>query len=464
MEKKTGKIKEKLTHNIGLKLLSLCLATLLWLVVINSQDPVETATFEDIPVTIINEDALAAKDKIPEVVEGDVISVVVQARRSICDKLTKNDIAAVADFEKVSLTDAVPIEVSVNGYTERDVEIVRGMNQVMKLRLEDSLTKDFRVKISTTGQTKEGYVIGDMVASPNMITLTGSSTQISKVKEVVLVVDVDGISKDSQAIGVPVIYDTNGEVVTSGKVTMSTQEVAVTIPVLKTKTVKIVVGAVGDPAPGYEVGKISCQPEMVTVAGTLRDLVLLGSTLTAYCDVTDAAGVVEENIDISTLWDEALESLRLVDEDKLAVTITMKEFEEKTFEITPISVEIRGLPEYLNGEFIQLSSSRVHVRGKESALKGLTLEKLTPYIDLSEYGEVGIYTVPICMESPDGVLIEDILFAEVRVLLAPQVNVPETGTENENDTLEVLGTAAGGEKVPEETPETGEESGTGNVE
>jgi len=224
-------MKERVSHNFGLKLLSVMLAALLWLVVINSQDPVETVTFEDIPVTIINEEALTAKDKIPEVVEGDSVSVVVEARRSICDKLTKADIEAVADFEKVSVTDAVPIEVSVKGYSEREVEIVRGMNQVMKLRLEDSISRDFRVKISTTGQAAEGYVIGDMTASPNVITLTGSSTQISKVKEVILMVDVDNISSESQATGVPVIYDMNGDIVNSSKVTMSTKEVAVTIPV-----------------------------------------------------------------------------------------------------------------------------------------------------------------------------------------------------------------------------------------
>ena len=47
-------MKEKLTNNLGLKLLSLLMATLLWLVVVNSQDPLETRTFTDIPVKIIN--------------------------------------------------------------------------------------------------------------------------------------------------------------------------------------------------------------------------------------------------------------------------------------------------------------------------------------------------------------------------------------------------------------------------
>lgn len=426
-------MKDKVTHNLGYKLLSVALAALLWLVVINSQDPMETCTFDDIPVTIINEAALAAKDKIPEIVEGDTISVVVEARRSICDKLTKNDIVAVADFEKISVTDAVPIDVSVKNY-EQDVEIVRGLNQVMKLRLEDSITKDFRIKISTTGQAKDGYVIGDMVASPNMISITGSGTQIGKIKEVVLMVDVDGISKDSQTTGVPVIYDMNGDVINSGKVAMNVKDVAVTIPVLKTKTVRILVTAVGEPAPGYEVGSISYQPDMVTVAGTLGELVLLGSTLKAECDITDQSGVVEENIDIASLWDESLESLRLVDEDKLAVTITMKPYEEKVFELTPAAIELRGLPEGFSGKIISLSVSQVHVSGKAASVQELNLQKLAPYIDLNDITEPGIYTRFIDLENMEGIILEDVLQANVQIELypAPVEEPAETaGTEME---------------------------------
>ncbi len=428
MERKAGKMKEKVTHNLGLKLLSVSLAALLWLVVINSQDPVETKTFEDISVTIINEEALAAKDKIPEVVEGDTISVVVEARRSVCEKLTKADIVAVADFEKISVTDAVPIEVSVSGYTEREVEIIRGMNQVMKLRLEDSITKDFRVKISTTGQAKEGYVIGDMVASPNMISLTGSSTQISKIKEVVLVVDVDGISKDSQATGVPVIYDVNGDVVNSSKVNMNVSEVSVTIPVLKTKTVRIIVTTTGEPATGYEVGSISYQPDMVTVAGTLSDLVLLGSVLNAQCDVTNQSEVVEENIDISSLWSESLESLRLVDEDKLAVTITMKPYGEKVFELTPGAVELRGLSDEFVGSILSLSVSQVHVSGKEASIQGVNLETLAPYIDLSEITVPGVHSVFIYLENLGDLILEDVLRAVVQVDELPTEENEENGS------------------------------------
>ena len=408
-------MKERVTHNLGLKVLSLALAALVWVVVINSQDPVETVMFEDIPVTIINENALIAKDKIPEVVEGDSVYVVVEARRSICEKLTKADIVAIADFEKISVTDAVPIEVSVQGYSEREVEITRGRNHVMKLRLEDAVSKDFRVKISTTGQAADGYVIGDVVASPNMITLTGSRTQISKVKEVVLEVDVDKISAESYTTGMPIIYDMNGDVVNSSKVTLSAKEVAVTIPVLKTKTVRIMVSTVGQPASGYEVGSISYQPEFITVAGNPTDLVLLGSFLYAYCNVTDQSDVVEENIDISSLWNESLESLRLVDEDKLAVTVTMKPYEQKAFEIKPEDVELRGLSEKFTGIIETLYFNKVYVKGSAASLEAVTVQSLAPYIDLSNITGPGNYRMVISLENSGNLIMDAILTAMVKV-------------------------------------------------
>ena len=228
-------------------------------------------------------------------------------------------------------------------------------------------------------------------------------------------VDVDNISVDSHAKGVPVIYDMNGDVVNSSKVTMSANEVAVSIPVLKTKTVRIIVTTVGEPAPGYEVSSISYQPDMVTVAGTLGDLVLLGSTLRAQCDITDKSAPVEENIDISSLWSRNLDSLRVVDEEKLAVTVTMKPYTEKTFDMSGEDIEIRGLSEKYTGKVTMLSETQLHVSGKSASMHNLTLQTLAPYIDLSEIMTTGSFTVPVCLEMPEGVLLNDVPFAVVEI-------------------------------------------------
>jgi len=430
-------MKEKLTNNFGLKLLSLFLAYVFWAAVINSQDPRETVTFENVPVSVLNEDSLTAKDKIPEILEGETITVVIEARRSICDSLTKADIVAVADFEKISVADSVPIEVSVRGYTEPDVEIIRGQNQFMKLSLDESLSKDFRVKIATSGVPASGYVTGDMSASPNVITLTGSSTQINNIKEVVMVVDITGISNERQVYGTPVIYDMNGDVVSNSKVTMSTPSIKVNIPVLKTKNVKINVVTTGTPAEGYEVSNISYQPQSVQVAGTAVELLMLGTEIKAYCDVTGATGVIEENFDISALWDNELTSLRLVDEEELAVTVTLKGYEEKVMELSIEDIELYGLQEGLKAEIVKLGQNQVRVRGNQSKLMETTLEKLAPYIDLSEYEKPGYHVVYLCYNGNlSGLLVQDMMIrVEVRIsAVEPETPVDGNLTETYGDT------------------------------
>lgn len=438
-------MKEKLTNNFGLKLLSLFLAYLLWAGVINSQDPRETVTFENIPVAIINEESLTAKDKIPEVIEGETITVSVEARRSVCSSLTRADIIAVADFEKISVAESVPIEVSVRGYSEPEVEIVRGQNQFMKLSLDESMSQEFRVKIATSGVPETGYVTGDMVASPNMITLTGSKTQISNIKEVVLVVDITGISNERQVYGIPVIYDKNGEVVSNSKVSMNTSSVRVNIPVLKTKNVKINVITTGTPAEGYEVGNISYQPQSVQVAGSAVELLLLGTEIKAYCDITGATGVVEKNFDISSLWNDDLTSLRLVDEEELAVTVTMKAYEEKVMGITPEDIEIFGLEDGLKAEIVKVGQSQIRVRGNQAKLKETTLKTLSPYIDLSEHKKQGYQVVYLCYDGDlSGLLLQDMMVrVEVRISMEeadPEApvngdNMTEDGTEGQAETV-----------------------------
>lgn len=51
-------MKEKLGNDLILKVFSLVLAILLWLFVINTEDPVITKSFSNIPVDMLNEQVL----------------------------------------------------------------------------------------------------------------------------------------------------------------------------------------------------------------------------------------------------------------------------------------------------------------------------------------------------------------------------------------------------------------------
>ena len=255
--------------------------------------------------------------------------------------------------------------------------------------------------------------------------------QINNIKEVVMEVDITGISSERQTIGIPMVYDMNGEVVDYSKVTMNTGSIKVNIPVLKTKSVIIVVDTVGVPATGYEVASVSYQPQSVIIAGTAMDLFSLGDTLHVECGIAGASSVVERNFDISALWAENLTSLRLVGEEELAVTVTMRELDEKVIEIEKEEIDVRNVPEGLKVEIINLTQDQIRVQGNQDKLKEITLQKLSPYIDMSGY-QKGIYEVALYFDDLSGLLLQDMIKAEVRVWMDASAERNETngdGTE-----------------------------------
>ncbi len=439
-------LKEKFTKNLGLKILSLVLSFILWVAVINVQDPVETRTFTNVPVTVIHEDAFISKDKLPEITEGDRITVSIKARRSICDAFTVDNIKAVADFEKVSLTDAVPIDVSIEGYTESEVEIIKGYNQVMKLALEDSRTKELRLKVVTSGTPANGYVVGEVVASPNMITVSGSETQINKVAEVVLNVDVNGAQKEMLATAKPQAYDAEGNLLSETKFNFSVEYASVKVPILKTKQIDIHVSYTGKPKALYEVEALSYQPSSVLIAGTDEELAKI-TGINAVINVNDKDSSFEENLLITDLLGDYYYSIKPVDEEYLAVSVTVKPYESKSLSISIPDVHVVGLKEGYTVKIEKIVPYTVSIEGPKEKLKSVSIADFTPYIDLTGYDKSGPAEIEISFSTLTDLYITGKARAVLKIEEPPTPTpVPEADTPDEDNT----GNPAG-EKTPEVT-------------
>ena len=63
-------MKHKWTNNLGLKVLSLLVSCLIWLVVTNTNDPESTQVYKNVPITIKNQDTVTKIiDLIPDLVD-----------------------------------------------------------------------------------------------------------------------------------------------------------------------------------------------------------------------------------------------------------------------------------------------------------------------------------------------------------------------------------------------------------
>ena len=89
--------KYRFTDNLGLKIIALIFSAFLWLIVVNVDNPVGSRTFQDIPVTIINDDIILSSGEVYQVLGEDTVSVTVYANRQVRQELDSEDIIAIAD-------------------------------------------------------------------------------------------------------------------------------------------------------------------------------------------------------------------------------------------------------------------------------------------------------------------------------------------------------------------------------
>ena len=369
-------MKKSLTKNIGLKLLSLLIAIVSWIVIINIQDPLETRKFSQIPVQIINEEMVEERDKIPVTIEGDKVDVVVQGRRSILDSLSEKDFKAIADFSKISFIEAVPIEISLPNYSEEEVEIIRGNDQMMKLVLDNYVKKSFTFVIRTEGEAAPGFFIGDASVSPNVIQISGAEMVINKIKEVVVDVALNGDYSDFTAEATPFVYDMNGDLMDTSNLALSVEKVRLTVPILHTKTIYLKVYSVGTLPEGYEMTNMMVAPESITIAGTKEDLAKISQNYKLEIDVTGLTGLIEKSINLERLLEEQSPSVKVVGEENVAITLEIQPCEVKEFTLKLDDVVLQNIPEGYTAEILSPTESVIHVTGRQTALKDLELSTL----------------------------------------------------------------------------------------
>ncbi len=424
-------MKKNMINKFTLKILSLIIAVLIWLLVRNVDDPVIVRTFYEIPVTIENASYLAENLEIPLLVDGkDTVKVRIKGARSVVNKLEKEDITAVADMTQIISKDTtpimVPVEVTCTGISDSDIT-VRPRNIQVNIEKQKSVEKTIAVSTGDTQPDKD-YEIGNLKANPEKVTISGPESIIDRIDKVVALVDVTGRKESNIEIKSQLkIYDKNLDELSAKQLEylnikeISDNTIRIQAQFWKVKqNVKIKAEYSGEPKHGYEVDSINLVPDTVSVAGTeeaLKKLEQEGNTLEIpgkYIDVTDKTGDFEENIDLNELLPEDLKLVRDVNSSVIA-TVKILPYNSRDYEVSVTQIKADNKAEDLDLVF-QDEQITIRAKAKEQDLDSLSTADIQVQIDLNGYGE-GEYEVPVTVTLPSGYeLVEDI---KVKVKLVP---------------------------------------------
>lgn len=272
-----------------------------------------------------------------------------------------------------------------------DVRIT-GSAQVLKISLEDIDTKQFKVTVVQNGTVEEGYAIGSIVAKPNMVEVSGAQSQIARIAEVRVYMDVNGLSEDTNVKLAPKVFDIDGKEIDSTKMKFSAPEITVTVKLQYTKTIPVFIEVKGKPIYGYQYVQKDYEPKQIEIASDLKTLSKIPS-ITIPVDITGASTDVELDIDVSEYLPKGVS----VSDDSKIVTIkvTVEKLVTREFTFNTNEIQIRNLADGLDVGFAQNTNQViVKIMGLNKDISKLTKESLNAYIDLTDLIE-GNYTVPV---------------------------------------------------------------------
>ncbi len=447
-----------LFKHMGLKILSLLLAIILWMVVMNIDDYTVTRTIRNIPVVKLNTDSVEALGKVYEVLDGETVDIVVKGPRSVTDQLTVDDFVATADFSELSITNSVQIKVeAASSQVAGNIEI-SSVTNTMNLSIEDKITREMSLKVVTKGTLKEGYALGTNSVTPNIIEISGPESTINRVTEVRAVVDVSGRGESFETTVTPLCVNAYGESMTGKTIEMGITSVKVKVAIHPVKTIPIKVDTEGSPQDDYVITGINYNPTEITIAGDAETLDGISSLLVGDIPVAGIDSSMEMNIALDGYLPDGV---YLADTNTdLAVKVTVEKLQEKEIEVAAEDVELRNQAEGLEYELTVSGVYKIRLKGLSAKIETVSKESLEIYLNLDGKTE-GVYGVSPSYTKPSGV--EVTLAGRMQLTVKAVEETTEEGSSTEEgETSSTEGTGEGGESGGEGTGEGGESGeGTG---
>lgn len=414
---------EKITHNLGWKLLSVAIAFLTWLIILNIEDPTTTRTIDGIRVQKINVEKITSEKKAIEYKAGEVISVRVKGKRSVIDKMNSSDVFAYADLEKMSITGAINIQFDM----DEGITVVDSEPSMLLVALENIITVQKEIQFYMEGEPKEGYVYLEPIITPNYLEIEGPESKVGLIKSVLVPVNVDNVTKDVTLYGTPKVIDDSNNVILG--LNKSSVQVKIEVPIEKTKEVGLVLNIGDQVAEGYELVNVRLSQDTLKVRGKENYINALSSLEVKNVDISQ----LTESTTIEVSTKELLPSnISLYDEESsIGVILEIEPIVERTIEITNQDFIVRQQPEDLELVFEEDQSYFITFKGIASKLEAITVDSLIPSINLEGLQE-GSHEVDVQIYEPYGLLLETEL-PKVMILLR-SIPIEEEVTEDTEDT------------------------------
>ena len=422
-------MKKRLTKNGGLKLLSLAVAFIVWLLVINISNPKVRRT-KTVEIEVLNEDAVTKKSRVYEIRGGNKVNVSYDVRILDENKIKSSDFRAYVDCNKLyEDTNSLYVVVEVVDNKELIIGSPSASPGVINLDIETIQQKKFDLISHAEGTPGEGYSVGEIKLDPSSITLTGPENVFGSISNVGIEVNVDGAVSDLSGEAVPVLYDANGnrlETDTS-KLKFSMEGIHYNVTILGGKTLPLNFNVGGNVASGYKFIGVESATKSVQVTGPPAELEKL-SSIEIPQNVLNIEGATEDKSVVLDVNEYLPAGVSASGSKDVMITLKVAAINRKTFELKLSDIRLNGK----NSAYTYATSPEVItlvVSGLETELAKLKASDINAVMNISGLTE-GTHTGSLAFKPSGSLAVESYTPFNVIVTARDETQPAQTSSES----------------------------------
>ena len=254
------RLRSMVQHNLPAKIVALIVAVVLWLYVMNDQNPAMEGTYT-VPVTIEN-----APEGYQMSADADSVTIRVRGPRSFFVAAERGDFHArmsLADFTEG--TRAYAVEASI----PYGFDLVGISPDKINVNLDRIVEQPVLAVVATDGFPAEGFTVAKFEQEYKTVMIEGPRSLVDQVAQATGHINLNGLSSDDTAEVKLVPLNADGREVAGGTLTPSTTHVFLKFArSLSRKVVEVEAHPRSDLPPALKLEGITVEPSRIEIAGT----------------------------------------------------------------------------------------------------------------------------------------------------------------------------------------------------
>lgn len=372
------------TNNLVLKISSLAVAFLVWIIVVNVSNPIVTRNIS-VPLNVVNANIITDAGKTYSLMGANSVTVSYEVRSRDQSRISASDFNASIDLgDMYDITGAVPIAVEVVNNKDLIIGAVASKPSIVRVSIEDLQRKEFTLTTKITGTPSDGFSVGEVKLDKTNVVVTGPVSVIGQISQIGVEIDVSGLDSDESGRAELKYFDANGNafVISDSRVSKSFDNVGYSLVMLNGRTLALNFDVGGTAAQGYKFTGAESTTKSIQVRGQPEVLEGLDSiTVPASAlSVEGATGDVNITVDIKNFLPA---NVTAVGDTKVNVTLKVEALDKKSLTLTVNDLNIVGAKPGAATNIVP-EKITVVVSGLSANLESVTNADLKATLDVSE--------------------------------------------------------------------------------